>query len=263
MLSRVLLMLVISGLATSSMAASIATYAIKADNKQAPPTMTVYLDKGYALVKNAGNRNTDMLFRAADRTLFIINHDRKSYIEMNPTIMKKTVQQISGMMAALQAQLQNLPAAQRKKMQQMLGGAGGSTAPKRPATLQKTGKTARYAGIRCQQYIITSPSQKNKAQACFSTEQAAGLSRAESDTLRALYRFGEQMAKSASNLLGKNNPTAFLPKGGLPGVLLYSKRMQGSADEIKLLSVEHKAVAASLYRTPAGYRKMTLPGVGG
>ncbi|HED14731.1 MAG TPA: hypothetical protein ENI62_13940 [Gammaproteobacteria bacterium] len=261
MFFRSLLLLVFSGMVNSTMAASIATYEVRTGGNNAPQTMKVYLDKGYVMIKNAGNHNTDMLFRAADQTMFIISHERKSYIEMNPQIVQKTMQKVSGMMAILQSQLKNLPAAQRKKMEQMLGGVGGNNAKKQPVKLQKTGKTGRYAGIRCQWYVISS--QEGRAQACFSSERAAGLSRAEIDTLRALYKFGEQMAKSASSVLGNNNPAAFMPKGGLPGVLLYSKETRGRTSEVKLLSVQHKAVANSFYRTPAGYSKMSMPGVGG
>jgi len=260
LLPRSLLFLVASGMFNSSMAASIATYEVRGEDNNVPQTMKVYLDKGYVMVKNAGDRNTDMLFRAADQTMFMISHDRKSYMELNPQIMQKTMQMASGMMAMLQAQLKNLPEAQRKKMQQMLGGAGGGQAAKQPVKIQKTGKTGSFAGIRCQQYMITS--QKGRALACFSSERAAGLSRAEVDTLHALYKFGEQMAKSASSVLG-NNPATFMPEGGLPGVLLYSKETQGRTSEVKLLSIQNKTVAASFYRTPAGYNKMALPGTGG
>ena len=87
MFFRGFLCLFFSGMVSSSMAASIATYEVRTGGKNAPQTMKVYLDKDYAMVKNAGNRNTDMLFRATDQTMFIIRHDRKSYIEMNPQIM--------------------------------------------------------------------------------------------------------------------------------------------------------------------------------
>jgi len=262
MIFRSVLLLVASGLVNSSMAASIATYEVKAGG-QAPQTMKVYLDKGFAMVKNAGGRNTDMLFRSADETMFIIDHSRKSYIEMNPKIMQKTMKKVSGMMAMLQAQLKNLPAAQRQKMQQMLGGAGAGagTAKKASVKLQKTGKTGRFAGIDCQQYFITS--EDGKAQACFGSERAVGLSGAEVSTLHALYQFGEKMAKSASSFLGNNNPAAFMPSGGLPGVLMYSKEMQGRSSEAKMLKIEHKTVAAGFYRTPAGYTRTAMPGVGG
>ena len=56
------------------------------------------------------------------------------------------MQKVSDMMAILQAQLKNLPAAQRRKMEQMIGGGAGNKAVKQPVKLQKTGKMGRFAG---------------------------------------------------------------------------------------------------------------------
>src|SRR6185436_18576853 len=93
-------------------------------------TMQMQLDATH--VRTEVRQGADLMavvFDGGAQVLRMINPSRKSYSEMTQSEAQQLGQQLNGMMAAMQAQLANLPPEQRKMMEDMLKGRGGRGLP--------------------------------------------------------------------------------------------------------------------------------------
>ncbi|MEQ1573196.1 MAG: hypothetical protein ABL993_03015 [Vicinamibacterales bacterium] len=99
----------------------------------------------------------------------MLNLDKKTYVEMTRAQVQQMGQQVSGAMAAMQAQMANMPPEQRAMIEQMMRGRGagmpgmpGATAPAkieyRRSGADKVGQWAcnKYDGYREQEKVVTS-----------------------------------------------------------------------------------------------------------
>src|SRR5687768_268454 len=89
-------------------------------------TSQTQMDRNHVRAEvQANGESNAVVFDGSADVIRMINLSRKSYTEMSRADVQQMQQQLSGMMAKMEAQLKNLPPEQRKMFEDMMKGRGG------------------------------------------------------------------------------------------------------------------------------------------
>jgi GLPGLI family protein len=106
------------------------------------------------MVKTVSDDGEVMLLRVDKKMIYTVNAKEKQYSETSfnevDTLMAKMVKKTKAASEQMKEQFKNMPEAQRKMMEQMMGGAGNEA----PAVTKNTGEKRNIAGYNCTKYII-------------------------------------------------------------------------------------------------------------
>jgi len=248
----------------------------KLDTKQASPS-TIYVDSDRLKVVTPENI---AIFRADLNRVWVIDPQRRTYVEMTAETMQQMGNQIAGAggqmaaaMAQMQAQLSQMPPEQRAQIEAMMagrgglggppGGRGGAAAPPQ-VSFTKAGGSKTVAGWPCDQYRKTVNGQQEE-DLCIAPITAAGLSAAD---FQVLDRFSAFMAPVMSSpmvpkndYMGWNDMNKAIGFQGMPlDTVMYAG---GKPDRQQTVNkIERTAIPASTYELPAGLTKQEI-GPGG
>ena len=169
---------------------------------------------------------------------------------------------MSGAMAQMQAQMQNLPPEQRARMEAMMQGAGrgmaGMAAAARPE-YKKAGGTARVGKWTCDMYEGT----RNGARAseiCTVDPSAIGFSMADFEITK---QFGEFFSRLMPQGMERLFAVGTAGPSGFSGIPVRSVSYDASGKEtstMELTDASRQNFPDSLFAVPAGFQKKDFPG---
>ncbi len=100
----------------------------------------------------------DMIFRGGRREMVVIDHDRRSYHQIDEEAIAQIAGQVSGMMAQVQEALKNVPEDQRAMVEQLMKkkmpDAAQAAPPRTRREIRKTGERATHNGYPCVRYDV-------------------------------------------------------------------------------------------------------------
>ncbi len=224
-------------------------------------TQQIQMDRTHIRAETASNGDTvAFVYDGPAKVLRMINLSRKSYTEMDQAQLQKMGQQVNSAMAAMQAQLKNLPPEQQKMMQDLMKGrglAGPGAAPERP-TFKHTGsdKAGQWT---CEKYDGYRGAEK-VAEVCAVEVSALGLTAADFDAARQLAELVKSMMPAAADQMSFNGT---IEEQGFPGFAVRRVTMRnGKPDSTtELTEIRREAIPASLFAAPAGFRREAMPGM--
>ena len=222
-------------------------------------TMQMQLDATH--VRTEVRQGADLMaivFDGGAQVLRIINPARKSYSELT----QAEAQQMAGMMAAMQAQLANLPPEQRKMMEDMMKGRGGRGMPGLPAALERptykrtgTGRAGQwtcttYDGFRGAEKVV---------EICAAEGSGFGLTAADFQVARQLADFLRNMLPQAADQVAFWGSAEEQGFSGFP--VRRTAFVNGQPDAvIEVTEVRREAIPASIFAVPDGFTKESLLG---
>jgi len=107
------------------------------------------------MVKTVTDDGEVMLLRVDKKLIYTVNAKEKQYSETSfnevDSLMVEMANKTKATSEKMKEQFKNMPEAQRKMMEQMMGGAGNEA----PAVTKNTGEQKKIAGYNCTKYIIT------------------------------------------------------------------------------------------------------------
>ncbi len=194
----------------------------------------------------------------------MINIEKKTYMEMTRAEVQQMGQQVSGAMAAMQAQMANLPPEQRAMVEQMMRGRGagmpgmpGAAAPARieyrRSGADKVGQWAcnKYDGYRGQEKVV---------EVCAADPSSLGLTAADFEVTRKLADFLRGLMPQAADqmsVLGTAEDQGF---AGFP--IKRTSYRSGMVDSVsELTELRRDAIPSGTFDVPAGFRREAMPGV--
>lgn len=264
-------------LSVSALVAAICLNAVHADatlhfdvttNKQTTPQVqTVYVKGGRFMVQAAGgDRNIDLLYDRAKDTMYVIDHQGKSYM----TFDEKTVLQLgqaAAMVTALRRQLaeqlQKMPPEQQERMRKMLGDIDPPAAAEQaPRSVKKLGMTS-VNGYACERLAVYRGAKKF-SEMCVSQARTVGLSEDDYKTIKALQAFQERVWTQASKITDQAG--GHMPEFGgknINGVPIEMKDFAGPAPTTMVVSKAYRGVGGKALGIPQGYKATSLPSFGG
>jgi hypothetical protein len=220
----------------------------------------IQMDRTHIRAETAANgENMAFVYDGPAKVVRMINLSRKSYTEMDQAQMQKMGQQVNSAMAAMQAQLKNLPPEQQKMMQDLMKGrglAGPAAAPERP-TFMHTGSDkigqwpcAKYDGYRGAETV---------AEVCAAEPSALGLTAADFEAAKQLAELVKSMMPAAADQVSFNGT---IEDQGFPGIALRRVTLRNGKPEstTELSEIRREAIPASAFAAPAGFRREAMPG---
>ncbi len=196
-----------------------------------------------------GSERHTVLFNADSRTLTIVNHGERSYMELDEARVKGVSDKMSAMMKQMEAQLANLPKEQREMLMERMPGF------KRPESVsysaEKTGGSDTVNGFRCDNYEVNKNGQPYM-KACVSSHKTLGISSADFDTLATMF---EAMKDMASQFSGSDDMMPLRELGGLP---VRSKTADGG-ETSEIVAVNDDRLDGELFAVDASYKPQQMP----
>ena len=247
----------------------------KLDTKQADPTM-VYADTDRLKVVTPENTT---IFRGDLNRLWIVDEQRRSYMEMTPETMQRMGGQMAGAsaqmnaaMAQMQAQMAQMPPEQRAMMEQMmasrgLGGPHGppgarAAAPVAPPQVaySKAGGGKRVASWNCDIFRKTVNGQQEE-ELCIAPISAAGLTTGDFQVLERFASFIAPMTSSPmmprSDFMNWNEMNKAIGFQGMPiDTIMYSDGRPSRQQTVT--KIERTAIPASTFDLPPGFTKREM-----
>lgn len=200
-----------------------------------------------------GKTNT-IIFKA--HSLYLVNNENKTYSVMDEASMKRMGDRMASMKAKMDAQMANIPPAQRAMIEKMMGGK--NAAPAAPE-FKHTSRTETVVGIRCDIWEGTTEGKKSEEVCVAPTNAVAGMA----DAFASLRSFGESMLKMTGSLgfLKKSaaqNPWANISK--LNGIPLAQRHFEGDkiVEDMKVTKLTTASVPTSAFEMPAGYQRKDM-----
>ena len=209
----------------------------------------------------------DMLFHGGEQRLLMLNHEEKTWIELNPEMMKAFARNMTVQMeqarARMEANLAKIPESHREQMrkimEQQFARFDGSASNTRPE-IKKTDQIRKVGAHSCTLYEVWR--QGTKTMEIWMADLASiGMDPAEFAGFRALGVFFDEAVSSGNNpLFAESNNPFFIFKTveGFPMLIREFKKGLPIEDGT-LKGVKEKELKASIFTPPEGY-KPHIPG---
>jgi len=243
----------------------------KLDTRQASP-MTVYVDTDRLKVVTPDNI---VIFRGDLNRVWMIDEQRRSYMEMTPETMQRMGGQMAGAasqmnaaMAQMQAQMAQMPPEQRAMMEQMMasrglggppGAGGGPPAPPQIA-FSKVGGGKKVAAWNCDLYRKTVNGQQEE-ELCIATLGATGLSANDFQVMDKFSSFMAPMMSSPmmprSDYMNWNDMNKAIGFQGMPlDTIIYVQGRPATQQTVN--KIERTGISAATFDLPPGFTKRDM-----
>jgi hypothetical protein len=223
----------------------------------APTTATSYLSGERARMVQPDGQ--EAMIELGTGQITVLDGRKKEYF----VITRQDMEQMKTRMAQLasspemqraQEQMKNLPPEVQKKMQGMMGAAGGSL------DVQKTGTTRKIAGYTCENWTITLGT-FSKTEQCLTTElpvpvQTWTAYRDFADSMRTMMAAMGPMGKSMADAAVKMKDMKGFPLALTTSSSVMGRTMNASTEVVE---VKKGAIPASAWAIPEGYKKIDNP----
>jgi hypothetical protein len=206
-----------------------------------------------------------VVFDATADVVRMINLSKKSYIEMSRADLQQMQQQLTGVMAKMEAQLKNLPPEQRKMFEDMMKGRGGlpggaAAPPAPPRITYKAAGNDKVGQWACTKYDGYNGAEK-VSELCTVQPGAIGLSEADFAPMKQMAELMKTMVPDAAEQFAVNATVAEQGFAGVP-IRQVSFRNGKPANSSELLEVRREAIPASVWEVPAGFTRQQMGGRG-
>jgi hypothetical protein len=203
----------------------------------------------------------DSIVEYATGKITSIDHKKKEYSEVTlaemEAQMKASAAEMEKASAQMKQQMESMPPAMREKMEKMMGGVA-------EATTVTKGGTRKVAGYDCQDYTIAM-GQAVKTQTCNTTALKLPVPEIDYQRFAAMASpfkgmANNPMGKGMSQLAEKMKEVQGLPLAETTTVSILGKTQTSGREAVE---VKQGPVDPSVFAIPAGYKKVSAPGLKG
>ncbi len=228
---------------------------------------SAHIHEGFVSVKNPGGaENVDALYQREHDRVFIIEHDKKSYMIINEARVEEFTSQARGMMALVQAQMEGMTDEQRAEMEKSMEnmGMGGLLNSNEAAPVPKYKQTSEQRdvnGYSCE-VVEVYKNQKLDSEMCVAGRANLSMDDNDYDTLKAMHNFAQRMATKAAmfmNSFGGTLPE--LATGDIDGLPVAVNDIDDKVT-VTLRSINAADIDPSRLGVPKGYTESALPTLG-
>jgi GLPGLI family protein len=195
------------------------------------------------MVKTVSDNGEVTLLRVDKKMIYTVNAKEKQYSETSfnevDSLVAKMSSRTDAASAKMNERMKNLPEAQRKMMEQMMGGAGKEA----PAVTKNTGEEKKIAGYNCTKYIIMQGEKEV-------------ITVWETQDIKEFAGMRKDFEEFSKRMMGR------MP--GMGAAIGELMKLQGFAMETQfgtmmtqsVTSMEKKSTPASEFEVPSGYTKV-------
>lgn len=219
----------------------------------------ILISDGRIRLTHSTTPRQEILFSASDRQVLLIQHARKELTRVDPDAIQRSVNQVSGIAAQLQAHRDNLTEEKRAQLDAMLkslGIANPAGAFAMALTITATGQAGQAAKRACQWWAI-SQGEKRIGRTCLADNETLAIDNGDFATLLTLATYVHELQRTAGTLLSTLGFS--LPPIGLADGRSIPIRLEDVAHGLvaTLSAVDHLDVSLRLL-APSGYRVIEM-----
>jgi len=225
---------------------ALATTAMELDTRESgqPGRASVAVQDGRMRIEQGAGW---MLYDSSKNSVFVVEPQRRSYLELNQEEMRRYGKQLGAARAMVDEQLKGLLPEQRAAIEKMMGGETRG----QPLLFQSTGKRREVAGHACTQGRLTRFNTKDRQykveeNVCLAAPKDIGMSEADYATVRKLYALMHEMQELGA-------PGILPDFSEIDGVPLEVSNPNGDFQRLK--SVTHADLPAEKFTVPADYTR--------
>ena len=226
----------------------------------------IYAQSEMVRVDNIGGSSDEqmsMIFRGEE--MLMLNHKDKSYTVMDEAMLEEMNSQMSAAMQQMEAQLAQVPPAQRAMVEKMMKGQMQgmmpmqSAAPPPPPRVE-VGESSAWKSYPCVKYSVYSGGEKSEEICAASLDSIEGSEEAIRG-FRKMAGFVKKMTKSLPGQFGvgmAENPMNMMEQ--IDGFPVHTVHFEKGAvtQEMSLESVTEQTLDESMFAAPADYKKQDL-----
>lgn len=218
----------------------------------------ILISDGRIRLTHSATPRQEILFSASDRQVLLIRHAQKELTRVDPDAIQRSVDQVSGIAAQLQAHRDNLTEEKRAQLDAMLKSLGinpaGAFATE--LTITATGQAGQAAERACQWWAI-SQGEKRTGRTCLAGNETLAIDNGDFATLLTLATYVHELQRTAGTLLSTLGFS--LPPIGLGDGRSIPIRLEDAAQGLvaTLSAVDHLDVSLRLL-APSGYRVIEM-----
>ena len=205
---------------------------------------TVYVRPGE--VRSNNSRGTWMLYKASQKTLYVVQPARKTYIRVDPQTIKRLGKRIAEARKRYRAALKKMPPKERARIEKSMGPLLRDPSGRKPLTLHTGGSSGSVAGFACRSGEILQGGHVLQ-RLCIASPRALGMGAKEYAALKGLYGLMAKLGEATGF-----GPGPMPDLGRLNGVPIRLRSSGGNQSQ-RLTAVSHKALPDSLFTLPPGY----------
>lgn len=213
-----------------------------------------YMEIGQSAVRmSQGGQAQWMLYREAEKALYIVDDGQKSYQKVDREMIDSLKRQIDAMRAQIDAQMAQLPPAQREMMRGMMPQVPDFS----PAeyTIEMGDGQREVAGFQCRPLIVKE-NDTPVEEMCLASVEELKLTRGD---LKLLQSMGQTMGDLAASF-GAGSMAAVMKRND--GVPVEHRKPGEAQPRSVLLKVDRGAQPAERFKLPSGYTAKPLyPGM--
>ena len=219
----------------------------------------ILISDGRIRLTHSATPRQEILFSASDRQVLLIRHAQKELTRVDPDAIQRSVDQVSGIAAQLQAHRDNLTEEKRAQLDAMLKSLGivnpAGTAAK-ALTITATGQAGQAAERACQWWAI-SQGEKRTGRTCLAGNETLAIDNGDFATLLTLATYVHELQRTAGTLLSTLGFS--LPPIGLGDGRSIPIRLEDVVHGLvaTLSAVDHLDVSLRLL-APSGYRVIEM-----
>ena len=199
----------------------------------------------------SGETDVSMIYRGDLETLFIVNHEEKEYMLLTRETMEKLSVKLNQAMTDMQKQLEQLPEAQRKIMEDMMK-------KNMPQQSNDFEVEVKEVGVEngLQKYEVWIGGEK-RSEVWVASAESQGLPKGSFASFQKLSKFYEELLSPlASNpmfqSMGANPFPGFANLSGVPVRIVHLEEGR----ETRLSEADVESFSSDLFSPPSGYKEM-------
>jgi hypothetical protein len=219
----------------------------------------ILVSDGRIRLTHSATPRQEILFSASDRQVLLIRHAQKELTRVDPDVIQRSVDQVSGIAAQLQAHRDNLTEEKRAQLDAMLKSLGivnpaGTAAT--ALTITATGQAGQAARRACRWWTI-SQGEKRTGRTCLADNETLAIDNGDFATLLTLATYVHELQRTAGTLLSTLGFS--LPPIGLGDGRSIPIRLEDATQGLvaTLSAVDHLDVSLRLL-APSGYRVIEM-----
>jgi hypothetical protein len=205
-----------------------------------------------------GGAQRVVIFDGTKQIMWLVDADRKSYSEMTKADADRMGGQLQDAMSQVQAQLANLPPAQRAQIEALMKGRGmpGAAAAAQKTEYRKAG-TDKVGKWTCNKYEGFQSNEKT-SEVCTVEPATLGLALADFDVTRQLGEFFQKLMPQNGDQLFTIGRTEELGYSGVP--VRRKLTVAGRETTTEVTDVTHQTFTDAMFAVPDGFKKEDLLG---
>lgn len=199
----------------------------------------------------SGEMEASMIYRGDLETLFIVNHEEKEYMLLTRETMEKLSVKLNQAMADMQKQLEQLPEAQRKIMEDMMK-------KNMPQQSNDSAVEVKEVGVDdgLQKYEVWIGGEK-RSEVWVASAESQGIPKGSFASFQKLSKFYEELLSPlASNpmfqSMGANPFPGFANMSGVPVRVVHLEEGR----ETRLSEAVVESFSSDLFSPPSGYKEI-------